>query len=94
MLMELGRMMAESIMYIDRKEIAGPDYKPFNPRVQKLASQPGSVYIGDQKIRVEHPRLRGRDGEIQLKSYERLNGTCQENCVYEENLALNICLSS
>ena len=26
---ELGRMMAETIMYIEREEISGPDYQPF-----------------------------------------------------------------
>lgn len=30
------------------------------------------MYIGDQKVRVERPRLRRSFGEIQLKSYERL----------------------
>ncbi|MFN3396039.1 MAG: hypothetical protein ACK4Z9_04510, partial [Thermodesulfovibrionales bacterium] len=74
MMKELGRIMAEAIMYMDREEIAGPDYKPLSPDIQKWASQPGSVYIGDQKVRVERPRLRGRGGEIQLKSYERLKG--------------------
>jgi len=69
---ELGKMMAETIMYIDREEIAGPDYHPYDPEIQKWASQPGSVYIGEQKIKVEHPRLRGREGEIGLKSYEKL----------------------
>lgn len=69
---DIGRMVAEAIMYIDREEIAGPDYKPFSPDIQKWASQSGSVYIGDQKVPVEHPRLRGRQGEIALKSYERL----------------------
>lgn len=69
---EMGRMMAETIMYIEREEISGPEYQPFSPEVQKWASQGGSVYIGDQKIRVEHPRLRGAEGEIALKSYERL----------------------
>lgn len=69
---ELGRMMAETIMYIDREEISGPDYQPFSSDIQKWASQAGSVYIGDQKIRVEHPRLRGPQGEIALKSYQRL----------------------
>lgn len=72
MMKDLGRMMAEAIMYIEREEVAGPDYKPFSPEVQKWASQPGSVYIGDQKVQIEHPRLRGKHGEIQLKSYERL----------------------
>jgi putative transposase len=69
---ELGRMVAEAIMYIEREEIAGPDYQPFSPDMRKWASQGGSAYIGDQKIRIEHPRLRGPRGEIALKSYERL----------------------
>ncbi|HDZ88495.1 MAG TPA: hypothetical protein ENH38_07750, partial [Nitrospirae bacterium] len=58
MMKELGRMVAEAIMYIEREEIAGPEYRPFSPEIRKWASQPGSVYIGDQKIRVAHPRLR------------------------------------
>lgn len=73
MMMKLGKMMAETIMYIDREEVAGPDYAPFSPDVWKWASQGGSVYIGDQKIKkVEHPRLRGPKGEIALQSYEKL----------------------
>lgn len=70
--MDLGRMMAETIMYIEREEQAGPEYRPFSAQIRKWASQPGSVYIGDQKIRVNHPRLRGPEGEIGLKSYEQL----------------------
>lgn len=69
---EMGRMMAETIMYIDREETAGPEYNPYSPDIYKWASQPGSVYIGDQKIKVQHPRLRGPEGEIVLKSYEKL----------------------
>src|SRR5512136_404509 len=69
---ELGRMVAEAIMYIEREEEAGPDYQPKSPEIRKWASQGGSVYIGDQKIKVEHPRLRGPEGEIVLKSYQRL----------------------
>jgi hypothetical protein len=69
---ELGRMMAETIMYIEREEVSGPDYQPFSPDIQKWSSPAGSVYIGDQKILVEHPRVRGPHGEIGLKSYQRL----------------------
>jgi transposase-like protein len=39
----------------------------------KWASQPGSVYIAGQKVRVERPRLRGRKGEVNLQSYRKLN---------------------
>ncbi|MCP4256211.1 MAG: hypothetical protein GY774_01635 [Planctomycetes bacterium] len=72
MMKELGRMVAEAIMYIEREEIAGPEYRPFSPEIRKWASQAGSLYIGDQKIRVEHPRLRGPLGEIPLESYKKL----------------------
>jgi transposase-like protein len=74
MMMELGRMMAETIMYIEREEVAGPDYQPLSPDIWKWASQAGSVYIGDQKVKAAHPRLRGPQGEIPLKSYQRLKG--------------------
>lgn len=69
---DLGRMMAETIMYIEREETAGPDYRPFSPDIQKWASQGGSIYIGDQKVPAEHPRLRGPNGEIALRSYKQL----------------------
>ncbi|MFQ5456740.1 MAG: hypothetical protein ACE5EA_11190 [Nitrospirota bacterium] len=69
---DLGRLMAETIMYIEREEITGPDYHPYSSEAQKRASQRGSIYAWDQKIRVEHPRLRGVDGEIELKSYQKL----------------------
>lgn len=72
MMKEMGRMMAETIMYIEREEISGPDYEPFTPDIRKWASQAGSVYIGDQKIRAERPRVRGRHGEVELKSYKKL----------------------
>lgn len=69
---EMGRLMAETIMYIEREELAGPDYKPINPDLRKWASQDGSIYIGDQKIPATHPRLRGPAGEIALRSYQQL----------------------
>ncbi len=46
-------MVAEAIMYIDREEVAGPDYFPIKPEIQKWASQQGSVFIGDQKVVVD-----------------------------------------
>lgn len=66
---ELGRMLAEAIMLMDREEVSGPDYQPCDPEIQKWAGQQGSVYIGDRKVRVNHPRLRGPEGEIPLRSY-------------------------
>ncbi len=69
---ELGRMVVEAIMYIEREEIAGPDYQPTNPGIYKWASQTGLVYLGDQKIKVNRPRIRSRSAEIPLKSYQKL----------------------
>jgi len=71
-LLEIGRTMAETIMYIEREELSGPEYHPISSKIQKWASQGGSIYLGDQKIPVEHPRLRGKKGEMALESYQKL----------------------
>jgi transposase-like protein len=73
-MLEMGKMMAESIMLMEREELAGPDYFPTNPDLQKWAHEDGSIYIGDQKIKVKRPRLRDVvHGEVPLKSYQRLH---------------------
>jgi hypothetical protein len=65
-------VVAETIMYMEREQQAGPDYHPTSLGLRKWASQPGSIDVGDRKLRVAHPRLRGRDGERTLRSYEQL----------------------
>jgi putative transposase len=71
--LEMGRLMVESIMLMEREELAGPDYCPKSPDVQKWAHEQGSVYIGDQKVKIQRPRLRHvAEGEMRLKSYESL----------------------
>jgi putative transposase len=70
--MELGAMLCETVMDIEREEHSGPDHAPFHQGVYKWAYQRGSVYCGDQKISVRHPRLRGPRGEIHLTTYEKL----------------------
>ena len=65
-------MVAEAVMYLEREEVAGPDYRPRSSEVRKWATQGGSVFIGDRKVKVEHPRLRGPVGEMRLRSYEKL----------------------
>jgi transposase-like protein len=65
-------MVVEAIMYMEREEVAGPDYRPYRSEVLKWASQPGSVFIGDRKVKVEHPRLRGPQGEMGLRTYGKL----------------------
>lgn len=73
-MLEMGRMVAESIMLIEREERAGPDYYPTHPNLQKWAHEDGSAYIGDQKVKVKRPRLRDIvHGEVPLKSYQSLH---------------------
>jgi transposase-like protein len=59
-------------MYIEREELSGPEYYPISSKIQKWASQGGSIYLGDQKISVEHPRLRSKKRELALESYQKL----------------------
>jgi hypothetical protein len=72
-MMDIGRMMAESFMLMDREEQSGPDYAPTDPSLQKWASQGGSVYIGDQKVKLQVPRMRNiSQGEVPLQSYQKM----------------------
>lgn len=69
---KVGRMLVESLLYMDREEVAGPDYHPIDSSLRKWASQRGSVFIGGSKVKVNRPRLRGPEGEIGLRSYQTL----------------------
>jgi len=70
--LELGRQVAQFILYAEREELSGPDYHPSQDGLHKWASEPGSVYLGGQKVRLERPRLRRGDQEVQLKSYQAM----------------------
>ena len=77
-MLEMGRMVAESILLIEREEVAGPDYYPTDPDLQKWAYEEGSLFIGDQKVKVKRPRLRHvEQGEVTLQSYARLRAPGQ-----------------
>jgi len=84
LVMDLGRMLAETIMDMEREERSGPEGKPLHAGVYKWAYQEGSIFCGDQKIKVNHPRLRGPEGEIALSTYEMLK---QRGAFSEELLA-------
>jgi transposase-like protein len=80
--LDLGRQLVEFILYSEREELAGPDYRPSKRGLYKWASEPGSVYVGGQKVRVERPRLRRGQKEVPLKSYRAM----QEPEVFSEQL--------
>jgi len=69
---EIGRILAETLMVMERENISGGDYHPKDRELQKWGFQGGSVYIGNQKIKVDHPRLRENGKEISLQLYGRL----------------------
>jgi transposase-like protein len=69
---ELGTLLVEAIMDMEREERSGPQYQPLQDGLYKWAYQKGSLYMGEHKISVRHPRLRGPEGEIPLESYESL----------------------
>lgn len=72
-MLEMGRMVAESVMLMEREEVAGPDYYPTDPAFKKWAHEAGSIFLGDQKVKVTRPRLRHvEQGEVTLQSYARL----------------------
>jgi hypothetical protein len=72
-MLERGRRVAESVLLIEREEIAGPDYYPTDPDLQKWAHEEGSLYLADQKVKMKRPRLRHvEQGEVPLQSYARL----------------------
>lgn len=71
-MVEVGRMFVEVMMDAQRIQMAGVDYQPAEEGLKKWGRQKGSVYLGSQKLRVEHPRLRNAEGEIPLPIYERL----------------------
>jgi len=71
-ILELGSMVAEAIMDMEREERSGPQYSPTQAGLYKWAYQNGSIYVGERKTLIRHPRLRGPGGEMPLQSYEVL----------------------
>jgi putative transposase len=70
-MMEVGKSVAQAMMQWDRESISGSDYAPI-PGYHKWGWQSGSIYLGDRKVKLQHPRLRQGEKEVLLKSYERM----------------------
>lgn len=72
-LIPLGLMAVEEELQGEILELAGPRYSRGGAQ-KRWGSNPGSVFVGDQKLRINVPRLRdvGQGREIALRSYERL----------------------
>ncbi len=69
--MKMGRILVEAILYTEREQMAGDEYHPTGV-YRKWGAQPGSIYLGASKVRVNHPRLRDERTEVRLPCYERM----------------------
>jgi putative transposase len=77
-LVEGKRAIDDAILLIEREERTGADYQPIHEDLQKWGSQGGSVYLGDQKVKVQVPRIRSKEhGEQSLQAYEKLRKSKQ-----------------
>lgn len=73
MLIPLGLKAVESELQAEVTELAGERYSR-GGEVKRWGSNPGGVYLGEQKVSVSVPRVRNvvSKEEIPLSSYERL----------------------
>jgi transposase-like protein len=75
-LIPLGLQAVEEVLQQEVQVLAGPRYARADgaPHVVRWGRQPGSVYLADQKLPVQVPRVRNRQAgiEVPLQSYTRL----------------------
>ena len=75
-LIPLGLLHVEESLQQEVERLAGPRYarQGGKPGVVRYGKQPGSIYLGDQKLGIEVPRLRNlpHNREIPLRTYQQL----------------------
>lgn len=69
---QLGVMLIESILQIEREEMTGASHYPTEPCFYKWGHQGGSVFIGDQKEKIRKPRMTRNGTEVTSPAYEKL----------------------
>ncbi len=74
-LVPLGLMHVHELLDAEVSELAGERYVRKSETVQgrRHGTNPGTVKLAGQRVPVRVPRVRGRDGEIPLSSYESLS---------------------
>lgn len=71
----LGAMLVESILQAEREEFTGADHRPKEPGFYKWGYQQGSVFIGDQKQKIQKPRAIRDGAEFVSPTYEKLKNS-------------------
>ncbi len=74
-LIPIGMMAVAEELQREVDELAGPRYqrKRSDGEPSRYGTNPGTVVLAGQKMPVRVPRVRNDEGEIPLKSYERLH---------------------
>lgn len=73
-MLEMGRMVAEIVMVMEREVMSGPDYHPTDPAFTKWAHEEGPFFIGDQKVKVNLPLFRQRRQDPLLRPFLNREG--------------------
>lgn len=73
-LIPLGLRAVEEELQGEVQSLVGTRYERSGGSFKRWGANPGSVFVGDQKLRVNVPRVRdlAEQREVRLKSYERL----------------------
>ena len=74
-LVPLGLMHVHELLDAEVRELAGERYarKSESVRGRRHGTNPGTVKLAGQRAPIRVPRVRGREGEIPLRSYESLS---------------------
>lgn len=77
LLIPLGLEAVRELLEEEVCNLVGEKYNRQNNNNTRWGSNPGSVYLGDQKVSVKVPRVRNKDTkkEVELSSYARLKGS-------------------
>ena len=75
-MLDVGRLVAETLMYMEREERSGPDYHPTSSGLMKWASQRGSIELRPTQCR-NFPFTPGKDSPIATRSQWN---TAREHC--------------
>ena len=75
-LIPLGLLHVEESLQQEVERLAGPRYarQGGRPGLARYGKQPGSIYLADQKLGIEVPRVRNlhRNREVPLRTYQQL----------------------
>ena len=76
----IGMMQVADTLKQEVEQMAGRWYgrKEDGTPAYRHGTNPGTVRLAGQKVPIRVPRIRGKDGEIPLKSYQRFHGNSGE----------------